>query len=234
MNILAFDTCFESCSVAVAAGVGSSNNASCWARFERMRTGQAERLIPMIGEVMADAGLDYRELDRIAVTVGPGTFTGARIGIAAARALALSFSIPVVTFTSFEVMSRDPACKAAPTEHLLIAVDARRGQVYVGDPGAAKQGVTSQPQLLTIEQAATLGGTAPLIIAGTGGELVAAAAQDSGRSAAQAILPGLQPRMEHAIVAAAERESSAVPPRPFYLRPPDAKPQEGKTLARAP
>ncbi len=232
MNVLAFDTCFESCSVAVAAGAGGANTR-CTARFERMRTGQAERLIPMIGEVMADAGLEFGELDRLAVTVGPGTFTGARIGIAAARSLALSLSIPVVTFSSFEVMSHDPDIKVAPEEYGLIAADARRGQVYVQDVGAAKEDASETPQLLTIEQTALLGGAAPLVIAGSGGELVATAARDTGR-AARGILPQLQPRMEHVIAAAAQREPSALPPRPLYLRPPDAKPQDGKSLMRAP
>ena len=232
MNILAFDTCFESCSVAVAVDAGTAG-MRCWTRFERMQTGQAERLVPMIGEVMTEAGIAFTDLDRIAVTVGPGTFTGARIGIAAARALALSLDVPVVSFTSFEVMSRDPNLNITPEEHLLIAADARRGEVYVHDAGAERSAEREQPQLLAIADAAKLGGTETLVIAGTGGELVATAAKALGR-AARAILPGLQPRMENVMAAAVKRDPSGLPPRPLYLRPPDAKPQAGKTLVRAP
>src|SRR5688572_6077654 len=87
MIILAFDTCFDGCSVCVAElreGIVVARSA----KMERFETGHAERLIPMIGEAMEEARLRFDELQRIAVTVGPGTFTGTRIGIAAARSLA--------------------------------------------------------------------------------------------------------------------------------------------------
>ena len=84
MNILAFDTCFDACSVCVASGADRAVESS--GALERFETGHAERLIPMIGEAMSRARLDFDHTRRLAVTVGPGTFTGTRIGVAAARA----------------------------------------------------------------------------------------------------------------------------------------------------
>ena len=86
MKILAFDTCFDGCSVCVAEQRGAAVVALS-SRMERFETGHAERLIPMIGEAMDETRVAFGDLDRIAVTVGPGTFTGTRIGIAAARSL---------------------------------------------------------------------------------------------------------------------------------------------------
>ncbi|MDP1908125.1 MAG: tRNA (adenosine(37)-N6)-threonylcarbamoyltransferase complex dimerization subunit type 1 TsaB, partial [Hyphomicrobium sp.] len=84
MNILAFDTCFDGCSVCVAERRGDTV-VPLGFLMERFETGHAERLIPMIGEAMQQARLSFDHLGRIAVTVGPGTFTGTRIGVAAAR-----------------------------------------------------------------------------------------------------------------------------------------------------
>jgi tRNA threonylcarbamoyladenosine biosynthesis protein TsaB len=92
MNILAFDTCFDACSVCVAQ-TGADRAVEFSGALERFETGHAERLIPMVEEVMSRAGLTFSHIDRLAVTVGPGTFTGTRIGVAAARALAPSPSM---------------------------------------------------------------------------------------------------------------------------------------------
>ncbi|MFM2423228.1 MAG: hypothetical protein RL291_1758, partial [Pseudomonadota bacterium] len=103
MNVLAFDTCFGATSVAVRW----RSTAGEWLLREAYESrqvatgglagppGQAERLLPMIDEVMAAAGLGFEDIGRIAVTLGPGTFTGVRVGIAAARGLALARKIPV-------------------------------------------------------------------------------------------------------------------------------------------
>ena len=89
MNILSLDTCFDACSVAAGRGLRSLTPGISFA-FEAMQKGHAERLLPMIEMVMCEAGLEFKSLDRIAVTYGPGTFTGTRICVSAARALALA------------------------------------------------------------------------------------------------------------------------------------------------
>src|SRR5262245_44701860 len=151
MNILAFDTCFDACSVCVAQRRegGIIELASARERFE---TGHAERLVPMIGEVMEKAGLEFSDLARIAVTVGPGTFTGTRIGVAAARALALSTGLGVVGVSSLAVMADIAADEIGvrPTgEDLTVAVDARRGEVYVQLFAPDRLPGKSQPMLLS-------------------------------------------------------------------------------------
>ena len=104
MNVLAFDTCFG----AVSAAVRWRSGRGEWLlreAYEARSAGHAERLFPMIAEVMEGAGLAFSAIDRIAVTLGPGGFTGVRVGIAAARALALATGKPVVATTSLAVMA---------------------------------------------------------------------------------------------------------------------------------
>jgi tRNA threonylcarbamoyladenosine biosynthesis protein TsaB len=132
MIVLAFDTCFDACSVCVAQSreAGTLQLASALERFE---TRHAERLIPMIEEAMRDAGIAFGAIDRVAVTTGPGTFTGTRIGVAAARGIALSTGIATVGVSSLAVMAevaRRDLGELAKGCDLAVAVDARRCQAY--------------------------------------------------------------------------------------------------------
>jgi tRNA threonylcarbamoyladenosine biosynthesis protein TsaB len=232
MIVLAFDTCFDACSVCVAQSreAGTLQLASALERFE---TGHAERLIPMIEEAMRDAGIAFGAIDRVAVTTGPGTFTGTRIGVAAARGIALSTGIATVGVSSLAVMAevaRRDLGELAKGCDLAVAVDARRGQAYAQLFGASGLEAKSLPQLLSIEATSRLGDR-PLVVVGSAAETVAAAA-DSARSVT-AKLPNLLPD-----AAALARMAFALPPSqarlvPLYLRPPDVKPQEGKAIARA-
>jgi tRNA threonylcarbamoyladenosine biosynthesis protein TsaB len=229
MNILAFDTCFDGCSVCVAErreGIVVARSA----RMERFETGHAERLMPMISEAMEEAGLRFDELQRIAVTVGPGTFTGTRIGIAAARSLALATDAETVGISSLAVMAA-VARREIKADRLAVVVDARRGEVYAQAFGPGGE-ATSPPQLLPVQQAALLGGSARIVFVGSGAAAVAADAARQGNDA-QAALPGLLPDAVALAQLAASPESSDVPLAPFYLRPADAKPQAGKAIARA-
>lgn len=97
--VLAMDSAMNGCSVALY-GEGVSI-----ARSEKMMRGQSEKLVPMIEDVMKEAGADYADLDRIAVTVGPGAFAGLRIGLSCARAMAMARDIPVIGFTTLEILA---------------------------------------------------------------------------------------------------------------------------------
>ncbi|KUO67825.1 MAG: hypothetical protein APF80_15370 [Alphaproteobacteria bacterium BRH_c36] len=241
MNILGLDTCFDACSVAlVRAGEGCVAS-----RFEPMATGHAERLIPMIGEVMDEAGLDFDALDRIAVTNGPGTFTGTRIAVAAARSLGLATGKPLVGATSLWVMAEGVAqelfeAKTGTTRDarpidlpdILIATDARRDEVYVqhfsqglplGDPAV----------LSSMQVAQRLPQGCTLIVAGSGAEAVAAAAADRQSVDLRAIRPDLLPDARYLANLALRLDSMAQTVSPLYLRPADAKPQAGKSIPRA-
>src|SRR5690606_26907179 len=102
-------------------------------RYEEMATGQAERLMPMIDEVLRESGRKLQDLDAIAVTEGPGTFTGVRVGVAAARGLALATGLPIRATTSLHVMAHRALAevgRAFPEGLLAVSVDARGGQVF--------------------------------------------------------------------------------------------------------
>ena len=102
MQILAIDTALEACSVAVFDTEGGSRAKS---RSLPMARGHAEALMPLIATVMSDARTEFDELDRIAVTVGPGSFTGLRVGVAAARGIGLAAGKPVVGLTTLAAMA---------------------------------------------------------------------------------------------------------------------------------
>jgi tRNA threonylcarbamoyladenosine biosynthesis protein TsaB len=222
MNVLAFDTCFGACSAAVRLAAGT-NAARQVARLELRERGHAEALVPMIRAVMAEAGIGFEHLDRIAVTSGPGTFTGTRTGVAAARGLALAARLPLIGVSSLTVMAAGAVRQLAGhelCEEVAVAVDARRGQVYVQLFARADLAPRTGPLLLSYERAAALGENPALLLVGSGAERVAAEARRLGRSA-QPRLPGLQPDAADLAEMACALAPAAEPLRPLYLREPD-------------
>lgn len=234
MNVLAFDTCLGAVSAAV-----------CWRgpdgwllreAHEPRSTGHAERLMPMIAEVMAGAGagagLDFPALDRIAVTIGPGGFTSVRVGVSAARAMALATGKPVVAATSLAVMAhRAEAMLGEPlgARRIVVAVHAGRGAYYVQSFTAGVT-ETGEALLLNEQEAAQRIGRQAAIVVGTGAPPIAALAKELG-SDAEARFPDLQPHA-HDLAAMAAGLAPMVPVRPLYLRPPDARPQDAAPPAR--
>ncbi|MEQ1578789.1 MAG: tRNA (adenosine(37)-N6)-threonylcarbamoyltransferase complex dimerization subunit type 1 TsaB [Hyphomicrobium sp.] len=232
MNILALDTCFGACSA--AAGRPGSDLAC---EFELRQTGHAEALLPMVEQVMARAQLPFSDLDRIAVTVGPGSFTGMRIGIAAARALSLATGAPVTGVPTLMVMAatarRDHALsgnRGKLPAHMLVAVDARKGQVYAQLFGGSSQGVHTA-EVLDPADAARLIPEGPVVLTGSGAALVAAQLERV-RTDVTVIFPGLQPDAACLAALAVDMAADHMPVRPLYLRPPDAKPQVGTSIPR--
>jgi tRNA threonylcarbamoyladenosine biosynthesis protein TsaB len=232
MNVLAFDTCLGAVSVAVRGRTAPGELLAHHA-FELRDRGQAERLLPMTAEVMDAAGLAFRDLHRIAVTVGPGSFTGVRVGVAAARALALASGVAVVGATSLEVM----ACQAFELlsasrrqRPIVVAADARRGMVYL-QRFEAPHGASGQPRLLALEDVGPQVGRQSVIAVGSGALAVAAAVGAAGGDA-EAALPDLQPDAR-ALAVLAPDLAPADRLRPVYLRLPDAKPQGDNSLPRA-
>jgi len=231
MNVLAFDTCLGGVSVAVRWQGARGEWLSC-DRFELREGGHAERLMPMIAEAMEEAGLAFRDLARIAVTVGPGMFTGVRGGVAAARGLALASDVPVVGATSLAVMAHGADELLGPRDEqlLAVAVDARRGMVYV-QLFADAQDRASQPLLLAPEEVAALVSAKPVTVVGSGAQAIAGAIVAAGGEA-EARLADLQPHARSLALLAANL-TPVSPLRPLYLRPPDVKPQADKSLSRA-
>ena len=143
MTILALDTCFEACSVALLRPSFNDDRRCIWS-FERLGRGHAERLLPMVRELVERAGVGYDEIRTIAVTVGPGSFVGTRVGVAAARAMALATGARLFGVTSLKALAHGAARElgnvvendspSGSPASVLITLDARRGQVYVLDP----------------------------------------------------------------------------------------------------
>lgn len=232
MVTLAFDTCFAQLSAAVRYRMPDGT----WrvhGETRVMATGHAEHLLPMIETVLREAGVRFPDIERIAVTLGPGTFTGVRTGIAAARALALAAGKPVAGLTSLSLLLHT-ALAQNPRElagkPLAVAVDARRGEVYLQlfDPQGEPAG---DPQLLTLAAALALL-PAETAVLGSGGPLLRALATTEGFHI-DAILPDLQPDAR-TLASLADQLPIINPVHPLYLRAPDAKPQTGKSLPRAP
>ena len=106
MNILALDTTLGACSAAVARTGTGAYAPKVFSAYELRTREHAEAIVPMMTRVMDEAGLAYDELDAIAVTTGPGSFTGVRVGVSTARGLALALSLPLIGVTSLEVMAQ--------------------------------------------------------------------------------------------------------------------------------
>ena len=118
--ILAFDTAAAHCAAAVLSG-----DRIVASRQEPMDKGQAERLLPLLAEVLAEADIGWADLAALAVGTGPGNFTGVRIAVAGARGLALSLGIPAIGVTRLEAVAHGHA------RPVTVIEDARRGEVYV-------------------------------------------------------------------------------------------------------
>ncbi|MGI9422285.1 MAG: tRNA (adenosine(37)-N6)-threonylcarbamoyltransferase complex dimerization subunit type 1 TsaB [Hyphomicrobiaceae bacterium] len=235
-NILAIDTTFAACSAALrVASEGGCHAAQTIERFEAMTTGHAERLVAMIADVLQEAAFEFDALDALAVTVGPGTFTGTRIGVAAARALALAGTLPVYASTSLAVMAAIAHRTAPDTmpdrKHGVIAacVDARRGQLYVqcfSDPALPAIGAAILTRADDV--VAQLPSECPIVAVGSGAEAVRDAAARHGLT----VMVGPVNLLPNASALFDVHLEEATQLRPLYLRPPDAKAQTGKSVRR--
>lgn len=141
MRILAFDVSVSGCSVSFW---DAETQFSCSKQVDTDR-GQAEMLIPMIDEVMREAGCSLHEIDAIAVTRGPGSFTGVRIGLATARSLGLALDCPVIGLSTLDVIARAAGDEGRQT---LFVIDTKRGDFYGqigegGDPSLWSEGAVA-------------------------------------------------------------------------------------------
>jgi tRNA threonylcarbamoyladenosine biosynthesis protein TsaB len=229
MNLLAFDTCLGAVSAAVcrvdAAGLHVLADA-----YEARTTGHAERLMPIIEDTVARSGIGLRDIDRLAVSLGPGSFTGVRIGVAAARALALATGKPALGVTSLAAMAheaRQVLGDRAKGRLLAVAVDARAGMTYVQ---LFEDGGTTRPPVLVAaaEAADMIGAQRSCIVVGSAAVAVADAIAGGQ---AEVALVDLQPHARAVAALAADLDPGGAP-RPLYLRRPDAKLPADKSLPR--
>lgn len=130
MKILAFDTATPATAVALC-GAGEADLEARDDPAPGRRPGHATTLMPLAAGLLEQAGIEWEELDRIAVGVGPGTFTGLRIGIATARALARARSIPLVGISTLQSLALNAAGLTPAPGTVLSVIDARRAEVFV-------------------------------------------------------------------------------------------------------
>ena len=214
MRLLALDTATEACSVALWV-----DGAVAMAQRRLMVRGHAEALMPMVAAVMAESGLAYGDIDAFAVTRGPGTFTGLRIGLAAARGLALAATRPLIGLTTLEVLAASvPVARRG--QSLMAAIDARRDEIY-GQVFATDLTPLGEPAARSADALAAEPWVPPLQVVGTAAQRMADLLGDGVTA-----LPGDGcPDAAVAVALAATRSLPAVgvPVAPLYLRPPDAR-----------
>lgn len=225
MRILAFDTATSACSAALW------EDGRCIARrFETMPRGQSEHLIPMVLDVMTEAGAEFSDLDLLAVTNGPGAFTGLRIGLATARGMALAGKLPCLGVTTLEVVAAQVPAAEREDRKLLVVLDSKRADVYA-QAFAADLRPLSEPQALLPDDLPGLavgggGGNGTIVVAGDAWARGVQALEEAGLDVVASKASGI-PDAATVAALAAERwpeDVPTAPPRPLYLRPPDAKP----------
>lgn len=208
MIVLAVDSCLDACSAAVI-----EDGRVLAAASEPMTRGHQERMATLTREVMAQAGLGFANLDRIAVTVGPGSFTGLRVGLAFAKGLAQALDLPLAGVGTLTALAAGrPGFAAA-------ILDAKRGQVYLQ---AFRDGAALMaPDVLPVETAAArlaeLADDGPATLIGSGAPLLAPVLPQAAVETPHAADPVLVARLGAAMTA------PLPPARPLYLRAPDAK-----------
>jgi tRNA threonylcarbamoyl adenosine modification protein YeaZ len=208
-RILAADTALGACSVVILDGETILAH-----RCEVMNRGHAEALAPMVEDAMRQAELTFAALDRLAVTTGPGTFTGQRVGLAFMRGLRVALNKPLLGVTTLAAM----AAQAMAETNLAMAAalhDAKRDEVYLEIAGAH----TREAAVLSLEDAiaelAKL--TGPFALAGTAAPIAAALFPSAVLSDVR------QPDALWVARLALKMPPSSEPPKPLYLRAPDAK-----------
>ena len=194
-----------------------------------MMRGHAEALMPLIAAVMSAAGIEFFDLDRIAVTVGPGSFTGLRVGVSAARGIALAAGKPAVGLTTLAALAA-PFFEADESRALLAVIDARHDQVYMQLFGPGGRSLVA-PRLASMRDAIRAAMASPTRIVGNAAKLIEHAWPDNERRPPLVSAVRAPDIAWVARLGAATNDLSA-PVKPLYLREADARPQEAGILPR--
>lgn len=224
MRLLAIDTAASLCQ---ACALVTNGPALAHPVVLDIGKGHVEHLVDTIEQALRLADCTYADLDRVVTSIGPGSFTGVRVGVAAARGFALALAIPAIGISTLDALAFE-ARAAHPGRPVLVAIDARRGEAYwaaYDDTGnrIAGPGIAAVAQL-----AAGIAADYP-VLAGDAAPFIAEALDTEG--------PQIGPVSATAnIVTYAEMGTGLDPsekPRPLYLRAPDAKSQLGFAVPRA-
>ena len=224
MRILAIDTALGAASVAV---VETDGGEPAHVFSAPMARGHAEALMPLVRDVLIAAG-GLGRIERIAVTVGPGSFTGLRVGLACARAMGLGTGLPVVGVTTLAALAA-PVIDAGSGMAVAAAIDARHGRVFFelfGPDGRS----CAPPQLMAAQDAARAVGAGGALAVGSGADALIAASRGNLLRKADARHDAPDPIWLARLGAACDPDGS--PPRPLYLKAADAHPQQAGRIPR--
>jgi tRNA threonylcarbamoyladenosine biosynthesis protein TsaB len=231
MRILAVETSMGPASAALLIREGASmtvHEAPAKPSLE-----PAEALLPMIADLMADTGTGFADLTRLAVCVGPGSFTGIRAGLAAVRGLRLALGLPVVSATGFAIMAQRIVRERAPMGRFAIASSAGRDGLYV-QVFAADGVAANDLRIMTPEDAALNVPEDVCAIAGPAAGALADAVSAPGRvREGLHVWPDIAPLASTLALMAATGEADRHPPSALYIKPADAKPQVPPALLKA-
>ncbi|MDD7909670.1 MULTISPECIES: tRNA (adenosine(37)-N6)-threonylcarbamoyltransferase complex dimerization subunit type 1 TsaB [Pseudovibrio] len=225
MKLLAIDTALSSCAAAVLTV--ENGEETIVAQSEDLGRGHAERIMSMVSGVMAESSTTFNALDRIVVNVGPGSFTGLRIGLSISRGFGLVLGKPVVPVTTLSAIAAEVLVQPSNDRPLLVALDARRDEVYC-------QTFTAQAEPLGEAKVSTVKDLAHdlpanALLAGSAALAVAkAAGVDSEAVRSEAAYASIEFVARLGLNAPVPQKA----PMPLYLRPPDAKPQERGRILR--
>ena len=226
MLILAIDTALDACAAAV---LDTDRNKVIAQESQAMKRGHAEALMPLVARVMKESGIAFAALDRIAATTGPGSFTGLRVGLSAARGIALAANKPVVGITTLTAYAA-PHVSDHGEHPIIAAIDARHDHVYLQIvTGHGEPLVT--PRVAPVEEAfAASRFGAPYLVGNAANMLAERWPKDV--AAPVTVEQQAAPDITWVAWLAAAVDPAVAKPRPFYLRAPDAKPPAGQ-LPRA-
>jgi len=229
MISLAMDTAGTAC----AACLYDSSKQQVVAEIsEEIGRGHAERLMGLVSDVMSKAKISYNDIGRIITTVGPGSFTGIRVGVATARGFGVGLGIPVVGVTNLEAMIAQAGnmCGAGQGKQIGVVMEAGRGQVYCQFTFETPLAESDTPFLASIDALAEclVDGPDTLVVCGSGADALAKLLANKPE-----IIDDLN-TAPIGVVAhiGANRKQDDKRPEPLYLRKPDAKPQAGFAVAR--
>ena len=218
MLILAIDTALDHC----AAAILDTSSATMRAQETLpMKRGHAEALMPLIARVMRQSGIGFPDLDRIAVTTGPGSFTGLRVGLSAARGLALAAHKPVVGVTTLSAYAA-PVVSEDRANPVISAIDARHDHVYYQAVSGSGEELAA-PQIAAIDDVLALASLGAPHLVGNAASILAER-WPGDKAAPVAVDTQAGPDIAWVAWLGAAAEPARAPARPFYLRAPDVKP----------
>jgi tRNA threonylcarbamoyladenosine biosynthesis protein TsaB len=221
MLVLAIDTALDACSTIIvddARGVLAGETLP-------MARGHAEALMPQIARVMAEAKLAFSALDRIAVTVGPGSFTGLRVGVSAARGIALAANKPAVGVSTLQAIAT-PLTISDESIPVVVVIDARNDQAYTQAFGGKGGGALNEARIALLRDAFDGLPDGPVRVVGSAAQKLAALGLRE-----TFVERGTAPE-PYWVAALGASASIDTPPKPLYLHAPHVKPQQTSRLVQ--